>query len=68
MLEYVLHLQNTEIDVYILQSPKSEGGDYPKIANYNSRQMASFKPEVNINILPVDIIDPTDYKHVYSIL
>ena len=53
-------------DIYILQTPKNEGGDYPAFATFTSRQITSFNPEVKVNILPVDIIDPTDYKHVYS--
>ena len=54
--------------VFIFQTPKNEFEDYPSIAEKIKRQIESFKPDVSVTIISVDIIDPTDYLHVYTTL
>jgi|TARA_Y100000310_G_scaffold95517_1_gene93336 DNA-binding NtrC family response regulator len=65
----VFHQYSEKIkSVYIFQTPKNEFEDYPSIAEKVKRQIESFKSDVSVTIIPVDIIDPTDYIHVYTTL
>jgi len=65
----VFHKYSDKIkSVYIFHTPKNKFLDYPSIAESTKRLIISFSPSISVKIISADIIDPTDYLHVYTTL